>query len=311
MFMDKLIEKIMEKNNPIVVGLDPQTYLIPQCIIDQYSKEEEPMGEIFWQFNKAVIDAIEQRVPAVKLQIAFYEQWGIEGLKAYQKTIRYAEEKGLMVIGDIKRGDVFSTAQAYASAHLKGPFECHAVTVNPFMGRDSIEPFLSLCKSKEKGIFALVKTSNPSSGEIQNLVADHKPIYRHLAQRVEKWGQDTLGKYGYSAVGAVVAATYPKEAKELREEMPNTFFLVPGYGAQGGRAEDIIHSFDDRGLGAIVNSSRGILGAYMQHKGKEVTLEEFQQSVITATEKMKKELLQALKENNKYQVYTEEEHQKI
>ena len=306
MFMDRLIEKIIEKRNPTVVGLDPQIYLIPQCFIDLYSKAEEPMGEIFWQFNKAVIDALEEKIPAVKLQIAFYEQWGIEGLKAYEKTIKYATQKGLVVIGDIKRGDVSSTAQAYATAHLSGYFQCDAVTVNPLMGRDSVEPFLEQCKSHNKGIFVLVKTSNPSSGEIQSLVAQKQPVYQHIAHHVEKWGQNMIGQYGYSAVGAVVGATYPHEAKKLREEMPHTFFLVPGYGAQGATAQDVVPSFDDRGLGAVINSSRGILGAYLQEEGKEISLEEFQHSLIQATETMKNELLKALKEHNKDWAYREE-----
>jgi orotidine-5'-phosphate decarboxylase len=296
MFIDELIDKIREKNNPTVVGLDPQVYLIPKCILESFINNEEGMGEVFWQFNRVVIDAIGDLVPAVKLQIAFYEQWGIEGLRAYQKTIKYAKEKGLMVIGDIKRGDISSTAKAYASAHLKGPFECDSVTINPLLGWDSIEPFASICKNDNKGIFVLVKTSNSSSGELQNLMSQEKPIYMHLAQSVKTWGEELVGKYGYSSIGAVVAATYPGEAKRLRKEMPNTFFLVPGFGAQGGKAKDIVHSFDSRGLGAIVNSSRGILGAYIEEEGENISLETFKDSLIKATIKMKKELLEALKE---------------
>lgn len=294
MFIDELIDKIREKNNPTVVGLDPQVYLIPKCIVESYINNVEAMGEVFWQFNKVVIDAIGDLVPAVKLQIAFYEQWGIEGLKAYQKTIQYAKEKGLMVIGDIKRGDISSTAKAYALAHLKGPFECDSVTINPLLGWDSIEPFASICKSDNKGIFVLVKTSNPSSGELQNLIAQEKPVYMHLAQSVKAWGEGMLGNYGYSSIGAVVAATYPEEAKRLRKEMPNTFFLVPGFGAQGGKAKDIVHNFDKKGLGAIVNSSRGILGAYLKEEGENTSLEYFQKSLIKATKKMKQELLEAI-----------------
>lgn len=294
MFIDELIHKIKGKNNPTIVGLDPQTYLIPKCIMESYIDKEDAMGEVLWQFNRVVIDAIGDLIPAVKLQIAFYEQWGIEGLKAYQKTIGYAKQKGLMVIGDIKRGDISSTAKAYAAAHLKGPFECDAVTINPLLGGDSIKPFSTICKSDGKGIFLLVKTSNPSSGELQNLISQGKPIYMHLAESVKAWGEEVIGNYGYSSIGAVVAATYPEEAKILRREMPNTFFLVPGFGAQGAKAEDIVHNFDKKGLGAIVNSSRGILGAYLKEEGEDISLEDYKKSLIKATIKMKEELLEAL-----------------
>ncbi|SJZ76031.1 orotidine-5'-phosphate decarboxylase [Garciella nitratireducens] len=303
MFIDQLIKKIIEKRNPTVVGLDPQEYLIPQCIIKKYGEEIESIGEVLWQLNKVIIDQIAPLVPAVKLQIAFYERWGIEGLKAYQKTIQYAKEKELIVIGDIKRGDISSTAQAYAIAHLEGPFACDGVTVNPFMGSDSIRPFLDLCKRHEKGSFILTKTSNPSSKEFQNLVVEEKPLYLHIAYKVEEWGKSLIGDYGYSSIGAVVGATHPKEARELRKAMPHTFFLVPGYGAQGARAEDILSCFDERGLGAIVNSSRGIIGAHLKEKGRDISLEYFKNSVRNATEKMQKDLLKGLERNAKYKVY--------
>lgn len=302
MFIDRLIEKIIEKKNPTLVGLDPQEYLIPKCIYEPYIDHEEGMGEVLWQFNKLVIDALSPIIPAIKPQIAFYEQWGVMGLKAYEKTIAYAKEKDLIVLGDIKRGDVASTAKAYAKAHLTGDFACDAVTINPYLGRDSVEPFLELCKSHSKGIFVLVKTSNPSSGEIQNLISSNKTIYMHIADTVKSWGQDFIGGYGYSAIGAVVGATYPKESQELRREMPSTFFLVPGYGAQGGKAEDILHSFDNKGLGAIVNSSRGILGAYRE-EGENPSLEAFQSSLIKAAEKMKKELMDVLIRAGKDEIY--------
>lgn len=302
MFIDQLIEKIIEKRNPTVVGLDPQTYLIPQYFLDQYGKEGS-MGEVLWQFNKAIIEVIADLVPAVKLQIAFYERWGIEGLKTYQKTIEYTKEKGLIVIGDIKRGDISSTAQAYATAHLSGPFACDGVTLNPLMGTDSIEPFVALCKDHGKGGFILVKTSNPSSKEFQNLLVEGKPLYFYIAHRVEDWGAQLVGKYGYSSIGAVVGATYPQEAKELRQAMPHTFFLVPGYGAQGAKAEDIVSCFDERGLGAIINSSRGIIGAHLKEEGKDVSLKDFQSLVRGAVEKMQKELLKVLEESGKYKIY--------
>lgn len=294
MFVDRLIDKIKEKNNPTVVGLDPQEYLIPKCIIGDYENPQESMGEIFWQFNKVVIDTIGDLVPAVKPQIAFYEQWGIGGLRAYQKSIQYAKDKGLMVIGDIKRGDISSTAAAYANAHLKGPFECDSVTINPLLGWDSIEPFARICKNNQKGIFVLVKTSNPSSGDLQNLIVQGKPIYTHLAQSVKAWGEEVMGSYGYSSIGAVVAATYPEEAKRLRKEMPNTFFLVPGFGAQGGKASDIVYSFDKNGLGAIVNSSRGILGNYLKEGGRDISLYDFKNSLIRATLTMQNQLIEAI-----------------
>lgn len=304
--MDELINNIIEKRNPTVVGLDPHIYLIPKTIMDQYSKHQEPMAEVLWQFNKTVIDAIADLVPAVKLQIAFYEQWGIEGLKAYQETTEYARKKGLVVIGDVKRGDISSTAKAYATAHLSGSFACDIATVNPLLGSDSIEPFLNICKSHNKGIFALVKTSNPSSEEFQNLLIDGRPLYLHIAEKVEQWGKDLVGKHGYSSVGAVVGATYPDEAKVLREAMPHSFFLVPGYGAQGATAEDLLPCFDERGLGAIVNSSRGILGAHLKEKDTKTNLQSFQDSVRRATKEMQQSLLQALEKNKKFEVYKEE-----
>lgn len=306
MLIDELIYKIIEKRNPTVVGLDPHIYLIPKTIMDKGSKNQEAMAEVLWQFNKAVIDAIADLVPAVKLQIAFYEQWGMEGLKAYQKTIKYANEKRLIVIGDVKRGDISSTARAYAVAHLSGSFACDMATVNPLLGSDSVEPFLNLCKSHNKGIFALVKTSNPSSEEFQNLLVDGKPLYLHIADKVEYWGADLIGKYGYSSVGAVVGATYPDEARQLREAMPHSFFLVPGYGAQGATAEDILSCFDERGLGAIVNSSRGILGAHLKEKNDKTDLQDFQDSIRRATKEMQQTLLQALENNYQLEAYEKE-----
>ncbi len=299
MFIDQLIEKIIERRNPTVVGLDPQEYLIPQCIIDEYYHGEESMGEVLWQFNKVIIEVVADLVPAVKLQIAFYERWGIEGLKAYQKTIQYAKEKGLIVIGDIKRGDIASTAKAYATAHLSGPFACDGVTLNPLMGTDSIEPFVDMCKEHGKGGFILVKTSNPSSKEFQNLLIGEKPLYLYIAHKVEDWGAELVGGYGYSSIGAVVGATYPQEAKELRQAMPHTFFLVPGFGDQGAKAEDVVSCFDERGLGAIINSSRGIIGAHLKEEGKDVSLKDFQSFLREAVEKMQRKLLKALRESGK------------
>ncbi|NLP31002.1 MAG: orotidine-5'-phosphate decarboxylase [Clostridiales bacterium] len=272
--IDFLIDKIREKQNPTVVGLDPTYEMIPYYIkkdmLERFGKTPRAVAEMFLEFNKRIVDSVYDLVPAVKPQIAMYEQYGLEGVRAYISTIEYAKEKGLIVIGDIKRGDISSTARAYAShiggVEIDGEFydlwKEDAVTVNPYLGTDGIEPFINYCKERDRGIFVLVKTSNPSSKEIQDRLIDGEPLYFHVAQLVKGWGEDLMGQYGYSRVGAVVGATQVKEGEALRNRMPNTFFLVPGYGAQGGKGEDLKGYFDKDGLGIIVNSSRGIIAAY-------------------------------------------------
>ncbi|WP_045000384.1 orotidine-5'-phosphate decarboxylase [Shuttleworthella satelles] len=274
----RLIREIQKKNAPIVVGLDPQMALIPQKLLDknyqQYGQTLEGAANAFWDFNRAIIDAVCDLIPAVKPQSAMYERLGLAGEAVYHKTISYARDKGLLVIGDIKRGDIGSTSAAYADGHLGlvtvgekvyAPFGEDFATVNPYMGTDAVGPFVDVCKAQDKGIFVLVKTSNPSSGEFQDqiLAETGKPLYESVAYMVEKWGEETR-EDGYSDVGAVVGATYPRQGERLRELMPHTYILVPGYGAQGGRGFDLTHFFDKDGLGAIVNSSRGIIAAYQK-----------------------------------------------
>nr|WP_288976768.1 orotidine-5'-phosphate decarboxylase [uncultured Shuttleworthia sp.] len=274
----RLIREIQKKNAPIVVGLDPQMALIPQKLLDknyqQYGQTLEGAANAFWDFNRAIIDAVCDLIPAVKPQSAMYERLGLAGEAVYHKTISYARDKGLLVIGDIKRGDIGSTSAAYADGHLGlvtvgekvyAPFGEDFATVNPYMGTDAVGPFVNVCKAQDKGIFVLVKTSNPSSGEFQDqiLAETGKPLYESVAYMVEKWGEETR-EDGYSDVGAVVGATYPRQGERLRELMPHTYILVPGYGAQGGRGADMTHFFDRDGLGAIVNSSRGIIAAYQK-----------------------------------------------
>lgn len=274
--IDRLMNKIEQMANPTVVGLDPTYEMIPQRIRDEmlekHGKTSNAVGRMFFHFNKEIIDQTSDLVPAVKLQIAMYEQYGIEGLKAYLETIDYARRKGLIIIGDIKRGDIASTATAYA-AHLNGVeiegvrfdlWNEDAVTLNPYMGFDAIKPFISPCNEYDKGIFILVKTSNPSGKEIQDLISDGKPIYEHVAQLVSQWGELAMGDNGYSKVAAVVGATYKEQGEELRKKMPHTFFLIPGYGAQGASGGDIKGYFDREGKGCIVNSSRGIIAAYQK-----------------------------------------------
>ncbi len=275
MSLDRLIEKIVNTGNPTVVGLDPTLDYIPSFIkkecYEKYGNTLEAAASAILIFNKGLIDALYDIVPAVKPQCAYYELFGWQGVKSLVETISYAKKRGLFVITDGKRNDIGTTMNAYASAHLGSisingeivePFGADALTVNGYLGSDGIEPLLEICNKNDKGIFVLCKTSNPSSGEIQDKLIDGKALYGLLGEMCENWGEKLPGKYGYSGVGAVVGATYPQQIKELRNQMPKTFFLVPGYGAQGGKAEDIASAFDSRGLGAIVNSSRGILCAY-------------------------------------------------
>jgi orotidine-5'-phosphate decarboxylase len=274
--IDQLIAKIKKTNAPIVVGLDPMLSFIPEEIrkeaYQSFGETLEGAAEAIFRFNKGIIDAVWDLIPAVKPQIAMYEQFGIPGLVAFQKTVDYCQSKGLLVIGDIKRGDIGSTSAAYAAGHLGtvwigsqriSPFHEDFATVNPYLGSDGIEPFLKVCREQQKGIFILVKTSNPSSGEFQDRLVDgDRPLYELVGEKVMQWGESAMGTLGYSNVGAVVGATYPQVGKALREVMPKSFILVPGYGAQGGKGADLVHFFDQDGLGAIVNSSRGIIAAY-------------------------------------------------
>lgn len=276
--INTLVDKIKTLKAPIVVGLDPMLSYIPEQIVSKaYAELGETLEaacEAVWQYNKGIIDATYDLIPAVKPQIAMYEQFGIEGLKVYQKTVDYCKEKGLVIIGDVKRGDIGSTSAAYAVGHLGkvtvgsksySTFNEDFATVNPYLGTDGIKPFVDVCKTENKGLFILVKTSNPSSGEFQDQIIDGKHLYEMVGEKVAEWGADHMGK-DYSYIGAVVGATYPEQAKILRKVMPKTYFLVPGYGAQGGKADDLVHSFNEDGLGAIVNSSRGIIAAYKQEK---------------------------------------------
>ncbi|MBE5843832.1 MAG: orotidine-5'-phosphate decarboxylase [Butyrivibrio sp.] len=274
----KLIEGIKRTEAPIVVGLDPKVDFVPKRLLDkaiaEHGESAEAVAQAFFEFNKEIVDNIYDLVPAVKPQIAMYEQFGIPGLIAFKKTVDYCHEKGLIVIGDVKRGDIGSTSESYALAHLGGTqvgntlvngFDEDFATVNPYLGSDGVKPFIDVCNKFDKGIFVLVKTSNPSSGELQDKIADGKPLYETVGALVEEWGQASMDG-AYSNVGAVVGATYPEQGKILRDIMPHAFILVPGYGAQGGKGSDLVHFFDKDGLGAIVNSSRGIIAAWKNEK---------------------------------------------
>ena len=276
--INKLVEKIVKQGAPVVVGLDPMMKFVPkhlqEAAFEQYGETLEGAAEAIWQFNKAIIDNIYDIVPAVKPQIAMYEQFGLPGMAAFKKTVDYCHEKDMVVIGDVKRGDIGSTSEAYATAHLGrvqvgsksiAAFDEDFATVNPYLGSDGIKPFLKVCAEEKKGIFILVKTSNPSSGEFQDRLIDGKPLYELVGEKVNEWASECMGEK-YSYVGAVVGATYPEMGKTLRKVMPKSFILVPGYGAQGGKAEDLVHFFNEDGLGAIVNSSRGIIAAYTKEE---------------------------------------------
>ena len=276
--IDTLVEKIKKTNAPVVVGLDPMLSYIPEHILKksyaEYGETLAGAADAVFEYNKGIVDAIYDIIPAVKPQIAMYEQFGIEGMMAFKKTVDYCKSKGLVVIGDIKRGDIGSTSTAYAVGHIGKvqvgsksyvPFDEDFVTVNPYLGTDGIKPFIDVCNDNDRGLFILVKTSNPSSGEFQDRMIDGRPLYELVGEQVAKWGELSMGS-GYSNIGAVVGATYPEQGKILRKLMPKTFILVPGYGAQGGQGKDLVDYFNDDGLGAIVNSSRGIICAYKQDK---------------------------------------------
>ena len=306
-FADRLLDAIEKKQNPSVVGLDPRLKQIPSFIRDEqvskFGKTFEAAASSIFEFNKKIIDAVKGIVPAVKPQMAFYENYGSEGVRAFQKTVEYAKKNGLLVIEDAKRSDIGSTAQAYADGHLgrvslfgeEAPsHDVDCITVNAFLGIDGVQPFIDAAKKYGKGIFVLAKTSNPSSGEIQDLKSGEKTIYEIMAGLVNKWGQGTEGSKGYSPIGAVVGATYPEQAVILRKLMPKSIFLVPGYGAQGGGASDTVPCFNKDGFGAIVNSSRGIIFAY--EKSEKHKEDQFEFAAAEAASAMKEDLTKALKQ---------------
>lgn len=304
----KLIEGIKSKNSPVVVGLDPQLSFVPQFLLDKYYKEIgydlQAVAEAIYDYNVGIMDAVADLVPAVKPQIAMYEQFGVPGVIAFKKTVDYAHKKGLVVIGDIKRGDIGSTSGAYAIGHIGSvqigdksimPFDEDIVTVNPYLGSDGVQPFIDVCNKEDRGIFVLVKTSNPSSGEFQDRLLneegeDSKPLYEIVAEKVKQWGETSVDETysdgttcGYSNVGAVVGATYPEMGIALRKLMPKSYILVPGYGAQGGSGKDLKGFFNEDGLGAIVNSSRGIIAAYKNEKYAKYGEEGFADASRSAT----------------------------
>lgn len=282
--IDKLIEKIKETGNPTVMGLDPRYEMLPKYVTEKYPLTLEGVSSAIIEYNKALIDETYDIIPAIKPQIAFYEMFGIPGMQAFKETCAYAKQKGMIVIADIKRGDVGSTAQGYSNAYLgktkigdleESIYDIDFVTVNPYMGTDCVKPFIDDCKKYNKGLFILVKTSNPSSGELQDLkLEDGQEVYKRVANLVENWGSDLRGENGYSSIAAVVGATYPKQLQELRNIAPHTFFLIPGYGAQGGKPEDIALGFDKNKLGGIVNASRSLMCAYKSDRWKDEFKEE-------------------------------------
>jgi len=299
--IDILIDKIKETKNPTVMGLDPRYEMLPDCVKNKYERNVEGACKAILEYNKALIDATCDIIPAVKPQIAFYEMFGIQGMIVFNETCKYAKEKGMVVIADNKRGDIGTTAQGYSNAFLgKTPigdenfdiFNVDFITVNPYMGTDCVKPFVDDCKKYNKGIFVLVKTSNKSSGEIQDLVLENgKTIYETVAELVNEWGKDLVGEYGYSSVSSVVGATYPEQLKKLREIMPGSYFLIPGYGAQGGKAEDIALGFDNNGLGGIVNASRSLMCAYKSDLWKDKFAEEdYAQATRSEAIRMRDEL---------------------
>ena len=316
--IDLLINSIIEKKNPTVVGLDPDLKLFPLCYKNNCDKKSNPfeiVADAIFDFNKDIIDTVYDLVPAVKPQIAFYEKYGSYGIKAFENTVKYAKSKGLIVITDAKRNDIGNTAKAYADAHLgtvelidgstAPSFDSDFLTVSPFLGSESLAPFIDVCKEYDKGVFVLVKTSNKTSGEIQDVITEKGiSVSQSLAEYVFKNADSCIGRYGYSSIGAVVGATYPDEARILRKMMPNSYFLVPGYGAQGGGADEIVHCFNPDGLGAIVNSSRAVLFTHLSDKERNLcSKSEYLNSVRKAVERMKCDIYNVLKLNCSYIKY--------
>ncbi len=307
MAFDRLIEGIVKMQNPTVAGLDPKLDYVPASIkescFEKYGKTLEGAAAALLEFNKAIIDKIYDIVPAIKPQAAYYEMYGWQGVKALCETIAYAKSKGMFVITDGKRNDIGTTMEAYATAHLGttdvageeiDAFGADALTVNGYLGTDGIKPLAEICDKKDKGIFVLVKTSNPSSGELQDMKLENgSTVYAQMGSMCENWGESLMGKYGYSGVGAVVGATYPDQLAEMRAKAPHTFFLVPGYGAQGGGAQDAKNAFDKRGLGAIINSSRGIMCAW---KKQGLTEDDFAEAARAEALRMKEDILSTIGE---------------
>ena len=304
--INKLVQNIKKTNAPIVVGLDPMLNYIPEHVqkkaFAEFGETLEGAAEAIWQFNKEIVDKTYDLIPAVKPQIAMYERFGIPGLVAFKKTVDYCKEKGLVVIGDIKRGDIGSTSAAYAVGHVGRvqvgsktyvPFDEDFVTVNPYLGSDGVNPFIKICKEENKGLFILVKTSNPSSGEFQDQMIGEKTLYQMVGEKVAEWGNDCMGD-DYSYIGAVVGATYPEVGKIMRKVMPKSYILVPGYGAQGGKGKDLAHFFNEDGLGAIINSSRGIIAAYQQEAYAKFGAENFADASRQAVIDMREDIASAL-----------------
>lgn len=306
--INRLISRIRETNAPIVVGLDPMLNYVPEYIRKQafkdFGENLEGAAEAVWQYNKGIIDAVYDLIPAVKPQIAMYEQFGLPGMAAFCRTVEYCRQKGLVVIGDVKRGDIGSTSEAYAVGHLGKvqvgskllpAFEEDFATVNPYLGSDGVKPFMKVCAREKRGIFVLVKTSNPSSGEFQDRLIDGRPLYEHVGEKVAAWGAECMPESGdYSYVGAVVGATYPEQGKILRKVMPKAFILVPGYGAQGGKGADLVHFFNEDGLGAVINSSRGIIAAYQQEQYAEYGEKGYADASRAAVLAMREDIARAL-----------------
>ena len=303
--MDNLINKIKEKNSPIVMGIDPRYEMIPDIIKSKYPKDMSGFAKSAVVFAKKLIDATYDIIPAIKPQLAYFEMMGPNGLDAFQKIVNYAKSKDLIVIADAKRGDIGTTSQGYANTFLgetslddykEKIYDTDFVTVNPYMGTDCVKPFIEDSKKYGKGVFVLVKTSNKSSGELQDLKLENgNKVYEQVATLVEEWGKDLIGEYGYSSISAVVGATYPEQLKEIRKLAPHTFFLIPGYGAQGGKAEDIALGFDENGIGGIVNASRSLMCAYKSDRWKEVyTEKQFAEATRAEALRMREELMSAI-----------------
>ena len=309
--MDRLITAIMEKQNPTALGLDTRLEYVPEALWEKFNEKGdsfESCARIIYNYNQLLIDALCDIVPCVKVQLAYYEMYSYAGLKAFYDTCAYAKACGMYVIADGKRNDIGATAEAYGAAYLgktglsggrlDGAFMCDGLTVNGYLGSDGIEPFKNNCSQYNKTAFVLVKTSNPSSGELQDLIlSDGRRIYEAMADMVEQWGRGNIGAYGYSNIGAVVGATYKEQAVALRGKYKNMFFLIPGYGAQGAGAEDIEVCFDSRGLGGIVNNSRGLLCAY---KKPEYSNLEPAEAARKEAERMREDIVGCLKRHNKW-----------
>ncbi len=292
-FADRLVDAKKSRNSRVVVGLDPRVENLPPDLQRGAKSDVERAAQAILEWGGEIIEAVRDHAVAVKPQIAFYERLGPFGLVTYYALCRHARKKGLLVIGDVKRGDVPETAKAYAEAHLDS-FGCDAITVNPYLGSDSMEPFLEEAKKRDGGLFVLVKTSNPGSGDFQDRLIDGRPLYLHVADRVRSWGEGLMGKTGWSSVGAVAGATHPDQAAQVRQALPHSFLLVPGYGAQGAKASDLKACFDREGMGAVVNASRSVIFAYEKEPWKSQFGGDWKKAVAAAAEAMKKEINAAI-----------------